>query len=95
MRTFNNGFVNHVFPPKEHDGQNSEQPQKRTFDPDRDARDAFFDSSIFIHDVREVLALETTGGVWPPTFQGHAMHVIDPFDLPFLMTMILLLSAAP
>ncbi len=53
---------------------------------------AFFDSSIFIHDVREVLALETTGGVWPPTFQGHAMHIIDPFDLPFLMTMILLLS---
>jgi cytochrome c oxidase subunit 3 len=53
---------------------------------------AFFDASIFISDVREVLALETTGGVWPPLKEGHPMHVIDPFDLPFLMTMILLLS---
>jgi cytochrome c oxidase subunit 3 len=42
--------------------------------------------------VREVLALENTGGIWPPMMNGHPMPVIDPFDLPFLMTMILLLS---
>lgn len=53
---------------------------------------AFFDASIFIHDAREVLALEVTGGVWPPMIEGHAMTVFAPFDLPFLMTMILLLS---
>ena len=49
---------------------------------------AFFDSSIFVADMREVLNLEFTKGVWPPA----GMHVIDPFDLPLLMTMILLLS---
>lgn len=53
---------------------------------------AFFDSSIFISDIREVLAFESTGGIWPPKLDGHPMHVINPFDLPFLMTMILLLS---
>lgn len=53
---------------------------------------AFFDASLFIDDVREVLALEKTGGVWPPMLNGHDMHVFHPFDLPFLMTMILLLS---
>ncbi len=53
---------------------------------------AFFDSSLFINDVREVLAFENTGGVWPPKLNGHDMHIINPFDLPFLMTMILLLS---
>jgi cytochrome c oxidase subunit 3 len=41
---------------------------------------AFFNASLF--PVQEI------GGVWPP--QG--MHVIKPFDLPFMMTMILLLS---
>lgn len=49
---------------------------------------AFFDASIFVADVREVLNLEFTKGQWPPA----GMTVIDPFDLPFLMTMILLLS---
>lgn len=33
-------------------------------------------------------ALYPAGGVWPP----EGIHTIDPFDLPFLMTMILLLS---
>lgn len=49
---------------------------------------AFFDSSIFVGDVREYLNLEATKGVWPPA----GMHVVDPFDIPLLMTMILLLS---
>lgn len=53
---------------------------------------AFFDASIFIGDVREFLSIEHLGAVWPPLHDGHPMHVIDPFDLPFLMTMILLLS---
>lgn len=41
---------------------------------------AFFDASIFPADA--------IGGVWPP----EGMKTVDPFDLPFLMTMILLLS---
>lgn len=41
---------------------------------------SFFYSSLFpnVH----------IGSVWPPT----NIHIVDPFDLPFLMTMILLLS---
>lgn len=41
---------------------------------------AFFDSSLY--------PKEAIGYVWPPA----GLHVIPPFDLPFLMTMILLLS---
>lgn len=41
---------------------------------------AFFDASLF--------PKEVTGGVWPP--QG--VRVLDPFDLPYLNTLILLLS---
>lgn len=35
-------------------------------------------------------ALMPVGGVWPP----EGIHTIDPFDLPLLMTMILLLSGS-
>lgn len=49
---------------------------------------AFFDSSIFVADMREMLRFEFTKGQWPPA----GMTVINPFDLPFMMTMILLLS---
>lgn len=41
---------------------------------------AFFDSAFY--------PKEAIGFVWPPA----TIHVVDPFDLPFLMTMILLLS---
>ncbi|MGE3769748.1 MAG: cytochrome c oxidase subunit 3 [Bdellovibrionales bacterium] len=41
---------------------------------------AFFSSALF--------PVESIGGVWPPPGQ----KVIDPFDLPFMMTIILLLS---
>lgn len=41
---------------------------------------AFFSASLF--------PSEAIGGVWPPT----NIEVIDPFDIPLLMTMILLLS---
>lgn len=41
---------------------------------------AFFDASLF--------PKEAIGFIWPP----KEIHPIDPFDLPFLMTMILLLS---
>ncbi len=41
---------------------------------------AFFNASLF--------PAEAIGSVWPP----EGMHVINPFDLPLLMTMILLLS---
>lgn len=41
---------------------------------------AFFDSALY--------PKEAIGFVWPPA----GLHVIPPFDLPFLMTMILLLS---
>ncbi len=41
---------------------------------------AFFDASLF--------PKEATGGVWPP----KGVHAFDPWDLPFLNTLILLLS---
>lgn len=41
---------------------------------------AFFNASLF--------PTEAIGHVWPPA----SVHVIEPFELPFLMTMILLLS---
>jgi cytochrome c oxidase subunit III len=41
---------------------------------------AFFSSSLF--------PMDSIGGVWPPA----DVKVIDPFDLPFMMTLILLLS---
>ncbi|MBI1326646.1 MAG: cytochrome c oxidase subunit 3 [Alphaproteobacteria bacterium] len=49
---------------------------------------AFFDASLFIQDAHEVLRMEYTHGAWPPP----QITTIPAFELPFLMTMILLLS---
>ena len=49
---------------------------------------AFFDASLFPDEVHQVLRMEHTGGVWPP--QG--IEVFDPWHLPLLNTLILLLS---
>lgn len=49
---------------------------------------AFFDASFYAGQESLFLRLEYTQGVWPPP----QFHIIDPFDLPFMMTMILLLS---
>ena len=49
---------------------------------------AFFDSAIY-HSAPEMpLRTEANGGIWPP----KGIHVIAPFDLPFMNTLILLLS---
>ncbi len=49
---------------------------------------AFFDMSLYTDEVHQFLRLEHTKGVWPPP----QVAPIDAFDLPLLMTMILLLS---
>lgn len=49
---------------------------------------AYFDASLFVGEIQQYLRLESTGGVWPPV----GIEAIPAFDLPFLMTMILLLS---
>jgi cytochrome c oxidase subunit 3 len=49
---------------------------------------AFFDISLFASDVQQYLRLEYTGGQWPPV----GIETIPAFDLPFMMTLILLLS---
>lgn len=49
---------------------------------------AFFDASLFVDEVKQFARVEATGGIWPP----EGIYVFDPFHLPFLMTMILLLS---
>lgn len=49
---------------------------------------AFFDASLFADQDLMYSRVEHTGGHWPPV----GTHVISAFDLPFLMTMILLLS---
>jgi cytochrome c oxidase subunit 3 len=49
---------------------------------------AFFDASLFADEVVQYLRVEFTGGVWPPS----GTQTFDAFDLPFLNTMILLLS---
>lgn len=49
---------------------------------------AFFDASIYAGQENMPARLEYTQGVWPPP----QIHVVPPFDLPLLMTMILLLS---
>ncbi len=49
---------------------------------------AFFDVSVFADEVKQYLRVEYTKGVWPPP----SIHPVPPFDLPFLMTMVLLLS---
>ena len=49
---------------------------------------AFFDASLYAGQENMPARLEYTHGVWPPP----QFHVVPPFDLPFMMTMILLLS---
>lgn len=49
---------------------------------------AFFDASLFAADPKQLLRLDYTQGIWPPP----QIHTIPPFELPLLMTMILLLS---
>lgn len=49
---------------------------------------AFFDASLFPGEQHQVLRAEHTGGFWPPA----GVEPVPAFDLPFLMTMILLLS---
>lgn len=49
---------------------------------------AFFDASLFAGQENMFSRVEHTGGHWPPT----GIEVISAFDLPLLMTMILLLS---
>lgn len=49
---------------------------------------AFFDVSLFPEESHQYMRLEYTGGHWPPT----GVETIPAFDLPFMMTMILLLS---
>ncbi len=49
---------------------------------------AYFDASLFVAEAKQYLRVEHTGGIWPPT----GVHAIPAFDLPFMMTMILLLS---
>ena len=49
---------------------------------------AFFDASLMVGQENTPTKLEFTGGQWPPV----GVEVFHAFDLPFLMTMILLLS---
>ena len=49
---------------------------------------AFFDASLYPAEPHQYLRTEYTGGIWPPA----SVEAIAPFDLPFMMTMILLLS---
>ena len=49
---------------------------------------AFFDASLYPDQAVQYSRVEHTGGTWPP----EGTEVFNPMDLPFLMTMILLLS---
>lgn len=49
---------------------------------------AFFDASLYSHQASQYLRIAYTHGVWPPS----QFETVQPFGLPFLMTMILLLS---
>jgi cytochrome c oxidase subunit 3 len=49
---------------------------------------AFFDASLFPDEAKQFARVEATGGTWPPA----GIEVFDPFDIPFLNTLILLLS---
>lgn len=49
---------------------------------------AFFDVSLYADQAIQYLRLAYTGGQWPPV----GVETIPAFDLPFMMTMILLLS---
>ena len=49
---------------------------------------AFFDASLFSSEAIQQARVAATGGVWPP----KGTHVFNPWDLPFLNTLILLTS---
>ena len=49
---------------------------------------AFYDASLYANDAKQVLRTAYTHGMWPPP----QIAFIHPFELPFMMTMILLLS---
>ncbi len=49
---------------------------------------AFFEASLFVDEAVQVSRIEATGGVWPP----KNIVAFDAFDLPFVNTLILLLS---
>ncbi|WP_119678824.1 cytochrome c oxidase subunit 3 [Indioceanicola profundi] len=49
---------------------------------------AFFDASLFYNEPIQTARIEATGGVWPPA----GTVPMNPFDLPLMMTVILLLS---
>ncbi len=49
---------------------------------------AFFNASLFSGEAIQQAAVAATGGVWPP----KGTHVFNPWDLPFLNTLILLTS---
>lgn len=49
---------------------------------------AFFDASLYFNDAKQVVRSEVTGGTWPPV----GVIPFEAFDLPFMNTMILLLS---
>jgi cytochrome c oxidase subunit 3 len=52
---------------------------------------AFFESSLYPKELpHDLLAAGFAGGVWPPV----GVETFDPFDLPFMNTLILLLSGA-
>ena len=49
---------------------------------------AFFDASLYPNSPEMPVRTEADGGIWPP----KGVKVIAPFDLPFMNTLILLLS---
>ncbi|MEQ9489321.1 MAG: cytochrome c oxidase subunit 3 [Alphaproteobacteria bacterium] len=49
---------------------------------------AFFDASLYFNDAKQIVRSEVTGGTWPPV----GVIPFEAFDLPFMNTMILLLS---
>src|SRR5205814_709366 len=49
---------------------------------------AFFDASLYPNSPEMPIRTEADGGIWPP----KGVRVIAPFDLPFMNTLILLLS---
>ncbi|MCE1234851.1 MAG: cytochrome c oxidase subunit 3 [Hyphomicrobiales bacterium] len=49
---------------------------------------AWFDAAFYPNDVKQVARAAFTGGVWPP----HGVETFDPWHLPLLNTLILLLS---
>lgn len=48
----------------------------------------YFDPALFYDEAVQFQRVEATGGVWPP----KGVLTFDPFDIPFLNTLILLLS---